>query len=152
MIKIICSFVSWCLLCLHIILASLDVCHHHILKVMFLMFVYLLKRNVDIWKRNKRYICLVDSITTHNVFNNDIYFSYLLVIEANFNTITNSEKKWFKYPKEQMYTTVRENNYIWWCTTIFIQITKNLLSFKDIRYNGCHVKTTMMIIKNISIL
>ena len=50
----------------------------------------------------------------HNVFNNDIYFfSYLLVIEANFNTITNSEKNDSKYPEEQIYTTVRENNYIW---------------------------------------
>ena len=37
------------------------------------------------------YICLVDSITTHNIFNNKIYFAYLLVIEATFNTITSSE-------------------------------------------------------------
>ena len=43
-------------------------------------------------RENKRYICLIDSITTHNVFNNDIYISYLLVIEASFNIITSSKK------------------------------------------------------------
>ena len=62
-------------------------------KVMFIMVVCLLKRSVDVCKINKRYICLVDSITMHKVFNNKIYFAYLSVIETNFNyMITSSEK------------------------------------------------------------
>ena len=45
---------------------------------------------MDIYKRNEEDICLADSATTHSIFNNEKYFAYLSIGEANVNTIMGS--------------------------------------------------------------
>ena len=47
---------------------------------------------MDICKRNNEDIFLVDTAITHNIFNNEKYFAYLSIREANVNIITGNTK------------------------------------------------------------
>ena len=47
---------------------------------------------MDIRKRNKEDIFLTDNAITHNIFNNEKYFAYLSIREANVNIITGNAK------------------------------------------------------------
>ena len=100
-----------------------------------------MKRNKDIRKRNEEDICLADSATTHSIFNNEKYFAYISIGEANVNTITGSAK--------MIEGSGRANIILPQGTIITIgdalfssKSPRNLLSFKDIRSNGYHVETT----------
>ena len=47
---------------------------------------------MDIRNRNKEDIFLIDNAITHNIFNNEKYFAYLSIREANVNIITCNAK------------------------------------------------------------
>ena len=96
---------------------------------------------MDNYKRNEEDICLADSATTHSIFNNEKYFAYLSIGEANVSTIMGSAKL--------IEGSGRANIVLPQGTIITIgdalfssKSPRNLLSFKDIRSNGYHVETT----------
>ena len=47
---------------------------------------------MDICRRNNEDIFLADTAITHNIFNNEKYFVYLSIREANVNIITGNAK------------------------------------------------------------
>ncbi|XP_070040385.1 uncharacterized protein [Nicotiana tomentosiformis] len=92
-------------------------------------------------KINKDDICLLDSATTHTILRDKRYFSYLVMKEANINTISGSTKL--------IEGSGRANLLLLGGTNLAIdealycsKSQRNLLSFKDIRQNGYHIETT----------
>ena len=92
-------------------------------------------------KINGGEIFLVDSATTHTILWDQKYFSHITLIEANVNTISG--------PSDLIDGSGRATIMLP-CGTIFhindalysVRCNRNLLSFKDIRLNGYHIKTT----------
>ncbi|XP_012842190.1 PREDICTED: uncharacterized protein LOC105962428 [Erythranthe guttata] len=84
--------------------------------------------------------CLLDSATTHSIFNNKIYFSSVTLCKAQVKTIAGSAEI---IDGSGNATIVLPNG-----TTLHIEnalisgrSNKNLLSFKDVRRNGYHLET-----------
>jgi len=85
-------------------------------------------------------ICVVDSVTTHDIFKDEKYFSYLLRRKANVTTISSnlkliegSERATIFLPKGTK--LVKED------ALFSSKSPRNLLSFKDFRRNGYHIET-----------
>ena len=91
-------------------------------------------------KMNKEDFCLVDSSTTHTILKDKKYFQSLKLCKANVNTISGSlnliegsGRAIIMLPKgtklcidDALYSS---------------KSNRNLLRFKDIRYNGYHIET-----------
>ena len=89
---------------------------------------------------NHEYICVIDSGTTHAIFKDEKYYSYLLrrktnvtTISGNSNLIEGSGRAIIFLPKGTK--LVIED------ALFSSKSPRNLLSFKDIRRNGYHVET-----------
>ena len=96
---------------------------------------------MDIYKRNEEDICLADSATTHSIFNNEKYFAYLSIGEANVNTIMGSANLIEGSGRANI--VLPQGTIITISNALFSSKSpRNLLSFKDIRSNGYHVETT----------
>jgi hypothetical protein len=86
-------------------------------------------------------LCLADSCTTHTILRDNKYFQNLILNKASVNTISNlsnliegSRRANIILPKGTKF-----------CIDDALYSSKsiiNLISFKDIRLNGYHVKTT----------
>ena len=91
-------------------------------------------------KMNREDFCLVNSATTHTILKDKKYFKILKLCKANINTISGSSnliegsgRAIIMLPKgtklcidDALYSS---------------KSSRNLLSFKDIRYNGYHIET-----------
>ena len=91
-------------------------------------------------KMNREDFCLADSVTTHTILKDKKYFQILKLCKANVNTISGSsnliegsERAIIMLPKgtklcidDALYSS---------------KSSRNLLSFKDIRYNGYYIET-----------
>ncbi|KAB2076703.1 hypothetical protein ERO13_A06G052350v2, partial [Gossypium hirsutum] len=82
-------------------------------------------------------LCLANSATTHTILKNKKYFSHLTMQKASISTIFGSTKIIESYgillPRG---TTFQINDALY-----SPKSQRNLLSFKDIRHNGYHIKT-----------
>ena len=92
-------------------------------------------------KINKDDICLLDNATTHTILKDKRYFSYLVMKEANVNTISGSTRLIEGSGRANLLLPGGTNLAIdeaLYCS----KSQRNLLSFKDIRQNGYHIETT----------
>ena len=92
-------------------------------------------------KINKDDICLLDSATTYTILKDKRYFSYLVMKEANVNTISGSTRLIEGSGRANLLLPGGTNLAIdeaLYCS----KSQRNLLSFKDIRQNGYHIETT----------
>ena len=92
-------------------------------------------------KINGGEICLSDSDTTHTILRDQKYFSHITLVKANVNTISSPA---------DLIDGFRRATIMLPCGMIFhindalypVRCIKNMLSFKDLRHNGYHIKTT----------
>ncbi|KAL4643694.1 hypothetical protein ACB092_02G110300 [Castanea dentata] len=89
---------------------------------------------------NRKDFCLANSVTTHTIFKDKKYFQILKLCKANVNTISSSSnliegsgRGIIMLPKG---TKLCIDDALY-----FFKSSRNLLSFKDIRYNGYHIET-----------
>ncbi|GAV91160.1 hypothetical protein CFOL_v3_34559, partial [Cephalotus follicularis] len=88
-----------------------------------------------------RDICIDNSATTHTILQSKKYFSHLTIAKANVTTISGTADL---IEGSGMVSFVISNG-TQICITNALYSTKskrNLLSFKNIRRNGYHIKTT----------
>ncbi|CAN1247782.1 hypothetical protein LINPERPRIM_LOCUS6489 [Linum perenne] len=85
-------------------------------------------------------MCIIDSASTHTIFKDKKYFSYLVMREANVSTISGSTNL--------IEGSGRANVLLHRGTKMNIEDAlystkscRNLLSYKDIRRNGYHIET-----------
>lgn len=96
---------------------------------------------MDIRNRNKEDIFLTDNAITHNIFNNEKYFAYLSIREANVNIIICNAKMIEGSGRANI--ILQQGTIITIGDALFsLKSPRNLLSFKDIRSNGYHIETT----------
>ena len=91
-------------------------------------------------KMNREDFCLADSATTHTILKDKNYFKILKLCKANVNTISGSSnliegsgRAIIMLPKGTKFCI---DNALY-----SSKLSRNLLSFKDIRYNGYHIET-----------
>ncbi|KAB2090506.1 hypothetical protein ERO13_A03G124438v2, partial [Gossypium hirsutum] len=85
-------------------------------------------------------MCLVDSATTHTILKDKKYFSHFTISNAHINTISGSSKL-IKGSGRAIILLPEGTKFIIDDALYSTKSQRNLLSFKDIRLNGYHIKT-----------
>ncbi|KAG2669691.1 hypothetical protein I3760_14G044600 [Carya illinoinensis] len=89
---------------------------------------------------NNRDICLADSATTHTILKDKKYFQNLTLCKAYVHTISGSSNLIEGF--RRAYIVLPNGTKFCIDDALFSsQSRRNLLSFKDIRRNGCHIET-----------
>lgn len=86
-------------------------------------------------------MCGIDSATTHTILRDKKYFSYLIMKEANVNTISGNTKLIEESEKANL-VLIRGTDLTIHEALYYSKSKRNLLSFKDIRQNCYHIETT----------
>ena len=89
---------------------------------------------------NKEDFCLADSATTHTILKDKKYFHILKLCKANVNTISSSSNL-IEGSRRVIIMLPKGTKF---CIDDVLYSSKssiNLLSFKDIHYNGYHIET-----------
>ena len=91
-------------------------------------------------KMNKEDFCPVDSATTHTILKDKNYFKILKLCKANVNTIYGSSN--LIEGSRRVIIMLPKGTKLCIDDTLYSsKSSRNLLSFKDIRYNGYHIET-----------
>ena len=89
--------------------------------------------------------CLADSATTHTILKDKKYFQQLSLSKAYVNTISGSSNLIEGFGRANIMLPRETKLYI--DDTLYSSKSRrNLLSFKDIRHNGYHIETVIMVI------
>lgn len=91
----------------------------------------------DQWQR---IVPMLDSETTHSIFKDKKYFSYLITKETHVSTISNSTKL-IKGSRRAIAILLGGTKFCIDDVLFSSKSQKNLLSFKDIHQNGYHIET-----------
>ena len=89
---------------------------------------------------NHEDICVIDSGTTHAIFKDEKYFSYLLRRKANVTTISGNSNLIEGSGRATIFLP-KGTKLVIEDALFSSKSPRNLLSFKDIRRNGYHVET-----------
>ena len=89
---------------------------------------------------NHEDICVIDSGTTHAIFKDEKYFSYLLRRKANVTTISGNSNLIEGSGRATIFLP-KGTKLVIEDALLSSKSPRNLLSFKDIRRNGYHVET-----------
>ena len=84
--------------------------------------------------------CLADNVTTHTILKNKKYFQSLLLCKANFKTISSSLNL-IEGSERAIIMLLKSTKLCIDDTLYSSKSSRNLLSFKDIRYNGYYIET-----------
>lgn len=84
--------------------------------------------------------CLLDSATTHTILRNKEFFTQLRPLEGNVNTISGVSKL-IEGSGRALVLLPRGTKLIIKEALYSSKSRRNLLSFKDVRHNGFHMKT-----------
>ena len=130
-------------MCIYICLLFTTISNMHFIYFYFLFLLIdmsLIDKMSDIEKLNTRDICLADSATTHTILRNQKYFLNLTLLKANVNTISGLAD--LIEGSSRAMILLPNNTRICISDALYSSRSKrNLLSFKDIRYNGYHIET-----------
>ena len=89
---------------------------------------------------NHEDICVIDSGTTHAIFKDEKYFSYLLRRKWNITTIY-GKPNLIEGSRRVIIFSPKGTKLVIEDALFSSKSPRNLLSFKDIRRNGYHVET-----------
>ena len=84
--------------------------------------------------------CLADSATTHTILKDKKYFQSLILCKANVNTILGSSNL-IEGSGRAIIMLSKDTKLCIDDVLYASKSSRNLLSFKDIRYNGYHIET-----------
>ena len=95
---------------------------------------------LSISEMNNKDVCLADSPTTHTILKDKKYFQNLTLSKAYVHTISDSSN--LIEGSGRAYIVLPNGTKFCIDDALFSsQSRRNLLSFKDIRRNGCHIET-----------
>ena len=91
-------------------------------------------------KTNREDFCIANSATTHTILKNEKYFKILKLCKANVNTISSSSN--LIEGSERAIIILPKGTKLCIDDALYSsKSSRNLLNFKDIRYNGYHIET-----------
>ena len=91
-------------------------------------------------KMTREDFCLANSATTHTILKDKKYFQILKLCKANFNTISGSSNL-IEGSGRAIIMLSKDTKLCIDDVLYASKSSRNLLSFKDIRYNGYHIET-----------
>ena len=91
-------------------------------------------------KMNRDDFCLADSATTHTILKDKNYFQILKLCKANVNTISSSSNL-IECSGRAIIMLPKGTKLCIYDALYSSKSSRNLLSFKDIRYNDYHIET-----------